>query len=399
MLRPVGGAVEKAGGLPQLDIRLDNRGLDRKPSIEEQPPHPPESHYKVPRPLESHDPAALIDESDDLLQLLCEDDDDEEEEQCGHGTSPPAKPQAKLVRGLSFNSKLEQLKLELLSQPNREGEEGSSKNGNGNKEEEPTYEDMTGSTSDSHPVYQNTPCPPHQDNDEAELSNAPNFDTSDQQENGSGTFDLKRNECYSSTTSQGGEAPPTQASEGGSGRGQEVYQDLGELDKYLRENKEEEEEGGHAPSNGHGHEYEDLDEMFVGKSDHEDHTYDVPDGGVLSQLAAPPPPQPEQVEMEEVLPFKNLPPLVCSAHLGDEVTLRKLADTAGSVLTQVVKHIHTSLGKYCSSVLTQVVIHTSLGKYCSSVLTQVVKHIHTSLGKYCSSVLTQVVIHTSLGKY
>ena len=32
MLQPVGSAIEKAGGLPRLDIRLDNCGMDRKPS-------------------------------------------------------------------------------------------------------------------------------------------------------------------------------------------------------------------------------------------------------------------------------------------------------------------------------------------------------------------------------
>ena len=32
MLQPVGSAVEKAGGLPRLEIQLDNCGMDRKPS-------------------------------------------------------------------------------------------------------------------------------------------------------------------------------------------------------------------------------------------------------------------------------------------------------------------------------------------------------------------------------
>ena len=32
MLQPVGSAIEKAGGLPRLEIRLDNCGMDRKPS-------------------------------------------------------------------------------------------------------------------------------------------------------------------------------------------------------------------------------------------------------------------------------------------------------------------------------------------------------------------------------
>lgn len=32
MLQPVVLAIERAGGLPHLEIRLDNCGLDRKPS-------------------------------------------------------------------------------------------------------------------------------------------------------------------------------------------------------------------------------------------------------------------------------------------------------------------------------------------------------------------------------
>ena len=32
MLQPVGSAIEKAGGLPKLEIRLDDCGMDRKPS-------------------------------------------------------------------------------------------------------------------------------------------------------------------------------------------------------------------------------------------------------------------------------------------------------------------------------------------------------------------------------
>ena len=32
VLQPVAAAIEKAGGLPRLEIRLDDCGMDRKPS-------------------------------------------------------------------------------------------------------------------------------------------------------------------------------------------------------------------------------------------------------------------------------------------------------------------------------------------------------------------------------
>ena len=339
MLRPVGAAVEKAGGLPHLDIRLDNSGLDRKPSVEEKP-HPVAE-------------SAVPDDSDALLELLCDDDDDDDILspilQGSHDRSRDQSRGQKPAGSLSFDSKLEQLKQELLAsseQQNGNGEEAetSSENGNGeeaqigsgngdadsvnrsgNGTEEPVYENTK--ESDSHRVYQNVTRPDRNDDDD-ELTNAPSFDTTDQSNHLSAEgFSLKRNECYESTSISASEAPSTRPN---------VYEDLDDLEKHL-------EKAGEAEATN-GRMYEDMDSVFVEdpNTTPHGHLYDVPDGGMLSRQV--PPPQPEQIELDEVVSFKNLPPLVCTAHLGDEVAMKKLADTAASVLTEVVKHIHSDLG-------------------------------------------------------
>lgn len=324
MLRPVGAAVEKAGGLPQLDIRLDNKGLDRKPSVEEKP-----------RPPVSCDPPPAED-SDDLLELLC---DDEEDLLLAAFTSTQAHSDHKPLDSLSFNSKFERLKKELLAgggqngngeedrvgsneEMGKSGDKGGSKNGNG----EPVYENTK--ELDSHRVYQNVPKAGDEDD---ELTNAPMFNVADQP--GPETFDLKHNECYESMSTP---THPVPGNEGNAHTRKDLYDNLDDLSKCLNK------ESGRGPANGR--EYEDLDNVFVDSSNEEGHYYDNPDGGVLSQQA--PAPESEQIELDEVLSFKNLPPLICTAHLGDEVAMKKLADTAASVLTQVVKHIHTSLGKW-----------------------------------------------------
>lgn len=81
--------------------------------------------------------------------------------------------------------------------------------------------------------------------------------------------------------------------------------------------------------------YEQLDKLRVN-----DHIYErldaieATDGAFLSRPS------------EEVEPvFKNLPPLVCATHYGDEASLNKLSDTAGSVVKEAVKNIRKLLSK------------------------------------------------------
>ena len=313
-LLPVGAAVEKAGGFPKLDIRLDNSGLDRKPSIEDmpRPPDPPGG-----------------DDSDDLLDLLCDDDDDDV------GSFPVLIHQSDQSRGAvgsnTFDNKLELLKKELMSGEGEgeEGENGAGKdtgpphtneNGDnfGSKNGEQVYQNI----SNSH-LYQNvTGC-----DEDTVLSGAPEFDGfKEEDDHDTENFDLQENTSYSGI----GKAPPIDATPTSRGA---VYEDMDEIAKCLKE--------GGGVVEAQNPQYGVADSVFS-NTDSEGHIYDIPDGGMLSQQVevAPPP-----IEMEEMLPFKNLPPLVCSAHLGDEVAMLRLADTATSVLANVVQQIHSSLGK------------------------------------------------------
>lgn len=353
MLQPVGAAVEKAGGLPQLDIRLDNSSLDRKPSI------------SAPAPARSHD-LGPSDDNEVLLELLCDDEDGEGEDLLP--TLSNLSDDTRSIGSNTFDSKFEQLKRELMKDQNtndqvtqalagskyESGEQEQSqdndalvgsKNGNGDRVYENTKDSNSGNgdrvyenTKDSNSmVYQNVTRP----DGENEYSCAPIFDR-----NLEGDIDLQANECYSSVTQshpisatptdQEGAMPTNQAGAGNAKGHGDIYLNLDDLTKFLKEEEVKDA----------NHQYEELDDVFTGDASQEGNVYDVPDGGMLSQLAQALPPQSEQLEMEEMVSFKNLPPLVCTAHLGDEVTMRKLADTAASVITDVTKHIHDSLSKW-----------------------------------------------------
>ena len=82
---------------------------------------------------------------------------------------------------------------------------------------------------------------------------------------------------------------------------------------------------------------------------------DDPDGGMFSR----PPVRPDEgmfnrppgssspvEEEEEPVVFKNLPPLLCILHSGDEKCLTQIADRADSVMGDVVQLIHSSLREY-----------------------------------------------------
>lgn len=323
-LLPVGAAVERAGGFPKLDIRLDNSGLDRKPSIEDGP-HPQDL------------PGG--DESDDLLDLLCDDDADvgglpmlvHPHDQAG-GLPMLVQAGEAVVGSNTFDSKLERLKQELMGDENGGGEEGG-KNGGGKDTGPSENEDKFGSKN-GEPVYQNVSGNVTGCDDDIIVSRAPEFDSFKKEgDPDAATFDLQANTCYSGI----GKAPPidaTPTSRGADAAGKEVFQDLDEVARYLKE--------GEGIMEAQNPQYGETDSVFSNIDNEEGHYYDIPDGGMLGrQVEVAPPP----MEMEVMLPFKNLPPLVCSAHLGDEVTMQKLADTAASVLANVVQQIHSSLGK------------------------------------------------------
>lgn len=84
----------------------------------------------------------------------------------------------------------------------------------------------------------------------------------------------------------------------------------------------------------------------------------LPDGGMFSKPGGggegPP------VVEEPPVVFKNLPPLVCSMQMGDERMLLELVITARSVLKDVVKLIHHSLGELTQQLKCAAVQHVSL---------------------------------------
>lgn len=397
MLQPVGAAVEKAGGLPQLDIQLD-KGLDRKPSegaaeegkpglsegggggggawqgqgrggVSTQPirkvggvsPQPSRGVDGTSQPPRrgggvSSQPggrglARGGSSEDDLLELLCDEEEDEEgnEEPIPAANNLSDQSSEGAIGSNTFDSKLERLKRELLGNENGSGSRlstGASVGSVGSKNGDVVK-----------------PSPYQAENGDDELSSAPMFDETetDKEEE---AFNIQGNECYETTPThsrdQGMRAkenvysstPGTNQEDtsvyetpidamgvggmaGGRGpdTGKNVYEDMDAIDRMMSA------EGGAGPGSA-------SDSVFT-RDGEEGHIYcDIPDGGMMSRQTLPPLPPIEQIELEEVAMFRNLPPLVCTAHLGDEVTLKKLADTASSVITEVVKHIHSSLGKY-----------------------------------------------------
>lgn len=381
MLQPVGAAVEKAGGLPQLELRLDNSGLDRKPSIEEKP-HPQGG---------SHD-LVSGDDTDALLELLCDDDEEEGEEDL---LLPPSltnsrdRSESDTIGSSTFDSKFERLKKELMGGA-KDMDEGAGREEIGSKYQNGQLDrsdDQIGSNNKLESLYENTKQSDSESDsrdyqnvtrshDDAVLSGAPMFDGYQQNGTGDETFDLQENWCYepiskvpppdAGDVNDGGQCyesmsrvpPPDAAGDAhDGGRKGNVYQDVDAVMRYLEAEAQREAMGGRStdepPQGDPPHEYVDLDSVFADRANEEGHVYDTMDGGMLSRQVDPPP-RLEQLELEEIVPFKNLPPLVCTARLGDEVAMRKLADTAAVVLSEVVKHIHTSLGKCLEQGVSQI---------------------------------------------
>ena len=381
MLQPVGAAVEKAGGLPRLVIRLDDSGMDRKPSINVQHPSG-----------ESHDQELPSDDSDALLDLLGDEDDD--------SLLAASNDQSDNLNTGSFDAKLARLKEELLREQESNYEAvkdkigSNTENGKSNTElDSNVYQNVNRDVYQNvnrdvyqnvnRDVYQNVNQDVHQNvnrdvyqnvnqdvyqnvnqnvyqnvnhrdvNGESacrtteldskvyqnvdravnkegcDLASAPIFDTDTE-------FNLQDNLAYSSTLDTVRRAPLTDAtptsvnkSGGMNSRGcGNIYEDVDGTTNYPKEEKRDK-----------SHEYEPLDDVFTKSppAKEEDHT----DGGMLSRQTG----QQDDLKMEEMVVFKNLPPLMCTAHLGDEVAMSKLADTASSVLKEVVKDIHQSLGE------------------------------------------------------
>lgn len=118
-----------------------------------------------------------------------------------------------------------------------------------------------------------------------------------------------------------GENQPEEGSEH-MGKRDSIYDNAAEISAYLKEQGKE----------------------VVGSHTYELLDTDSTDGAMMSRPAPPTSAAVEEIELEHVLVFKNLPPLICRSQLGDEYGMTKLADTASSVLKAVVKDIHSSFG-------------------------------------------------------
>ncbi len=456
-LQPLVTAVEKAGGLPKVNIRLDTSvvvevGSDRKQLGTMPRPHGsgdsskdmssrpygscdsskdvPSRSYRscdsskdVPsRPFGSCDsskdvpsrPFGSCDtpskDIESLLELLCSDDDDEEgEESASRNTGS--------VGVSTFDNKLKLLKKELMKN------QSSEVKGEGRLNGDRVYENtkMVEANQNGEDMYMNTgthsnqKCPGSsgEDGDEDGLASAPMFDT----ETESGpppsatpstvmtTPSSKTDSVYAmpspttvtpsvyatpsptiTTPSSVYDVPRPSRSHDDNSRSL-LYGNLEDVSQHIKKQLGGSGGGGSGGGGGRGaggdgsggggggsgsgggggrgaggggrgagddeaHIYERLDS----DSEEEDGTMmvrgqgiDLPDGGVLSSYVAPPPHH-DDVEMKEI--FGNLPPLVCNAYLGNEAAIRKLTDTASSVLKEVVGEILSSLGKIILQSLT-----------------------------------------------
>lgn len=148
-------------------------------------------------------------------------------------------------------------------------------------------------------------------------------------------FDIETNESYSLLSHDETLEPTDTNDTVGDREDNPLYENSEDIEGYLHEQQ-------HADKLSHT--YEELDQVFESREGIVAKGKDSTDGGGWSrprpQLAPV-----EHLEMEELVIFKNLPTLICRSHLGDESSMTKLADTANSVLKEVVKVIHSTIGK------------------------------------------------------
>ena len=220
----------------------------------------------------------------------------------------------------SFDEKLWQLKASLTEDIDKRSNHNGSgiKNGNGNRES-PEYQNV-GQNATRTSVDPSTGVP-----DSSEQSNCyQNLND----------FNIETNESYS-LLSHNETSEPTDTNDTAVDTEDPLYENSEDIEGYLHEQQ-------HADKLSHT--YEELDQVFESRGGVAAKGKDSTDGGRWSR------PRPqlaplEHLEMEELVIFKNLPMLICRSHLGDESSMTKLADTANSVLKEVVKVIHSTIGK------------------------------------------------------
>lgn len=329
---------------------------------------PPTSHKIISPPTTV---ASTTNQEDDahLLELLGADDDEDDELMAAiSGQSSLSHPSAvAAVAGDDtsgdpydnvLNEKLSRLKASL--EKDIEARDDRTCTGNGNMEnvkvESPEYQNVgwnrNGKT--EIPEYQNvgqyanrkTEPPEYQNVGQNKLQTSIDPSTgvpdSEQSQSYQNTqeFSLKSNESYSLLPHEGAVDLIGSRDHVEGGRNDSLYENAEEIESYLQEHQNwEEEELSHI--------YEPIDHVFVPSTANNAAAKESTDGGGLSRPRPHPRMQPvvEQLEMEELVIFKNLPTLICRSHLGDESAMTKLADTANEVLKEVVKIIHSAIGK------------------------------------------------------
>lgn len=231
----------------------------------------------------------------------------------------------------SFDEKLRQLKASLTDDiDNRTNHNGGGFN-NGNR-------NMENGNRDS-PEYQNV----KQNIMQTSVDPTTGAPDSTEQKNcyqNLNEFNIETNESYS-LLSHDETLDPTDTNDTAKDGEDPLYENSEDIEGYLHEQQQ------HADKLSHT--YEELDQVFDleshgGMAARSRKGKDSTDGGRWSR------PRPqlaplEHLEMEELVIFKNLPMLICRSHLGDESSMTKLADTANSVLKEVVKMIHSTIGK------------------------------------------------------
>ena len=322
MLQPVGSAVEKAGGLPELKIELDKNQTGRNTSAEDEEEEEEEEGdhtYDVPRPHPpSNEAGSKVEQSDDnRLDLLCGDEDDDDIFDFSIGrTNEGGQPASNGTNRPDGHKMADTSNAHRGSSSSYSSSPSSSSELLGNQGSDDAIQTSR---------YKNFPNKPLKKNSG---SNSVCMELDD--------MNFDPNPCYQSSLKRSDVSPPK-------GQTGSIYEDPDAVLDQLEALKSSE------------HTYETMESMFpAGSSGRLGRN--LPDGGLIS---FPITEQPEEEEEEEeeggggegvkgeegAVEFRNLPLLMCSAHLGDQHSLVKLADTADTVLKEVVKIIHSSLGE------------------------------------------------------
>jgi hypothetical protein len=230
----------------------------------------------------------------------------------------------------SFDEKLRQLKASLTEDSdNRSNHNGSSgiKNGNGSMEngnrESPEYQNVRQNTA-------RTSIDPSTGVPDSSSQHSNYQDLND--------FAIETNESYSLLAHNETLEPTDTNDMADDSEDHPLYENSDDIEGYLLEQQQYADKLSHT--------YEELDQVFEssGGGVVARKGKDSTDGGGWSRPRPQPAPL-EHLEMEELVIFKNLPMLICRSNLGDESSMTKLADTANSVLKEVVKVIHSTIGK------------------------------------------------------